>query len=169
VLSAATLAAAQDGLVSLLRSCVHGGASLGFLAPLAEGDAIDYWRAVAPQVESGSRAVLAAREDGQIVGSAQLAFESKQNGRHRAEVCKVMVLPSHRRRGIAAQLMHALERCARDRAIRLLFLDTSEGAGGAGNFYESLGYTYAGGIPDYALDPDGRPMKNAIYYKMLTS
>ena len=42
-----------------------------------------------------------------------------------------------------------------------------QGTGGAGHFYESLGYTYAGGIPDYALDPDGRPMKNAIYYKIL--
>ena len=169
LLSPSALAAAQDDLVHLLRSCVHGGASLGFLAPLAQADAIDYWRAVVPQIESGSRVVLVARENGEIIGSAQLAFESKQNGRHRAEVGKVMVLPSHRRRGIAAQLMLALERCARDRGIRLLFLDTSEGAGGAGNFYESLGYTYAGGIPDYALDPDGRPMKNAIYYKMLTS
>ena len=168
-LSAPALTAAQDDLVDLLRSCVHGGASLGFLAPLPEADAVDYWRAVAPQIDSGSRAVVVARDDDRIVGSAQLAFESKQNGRHRAEVCKVMVLPSHRRRGIAAQLMRALERCARDRAVRLLFLDTSEGTGGAGHFYESLGYTYAGGIPDYALDPNGRPMKNAIYYKMLTS
>ena len=63
--------------------------------------------------------------------------------------------------------MTELERYARERAIRLLFLDTAEGAGGASHFYETLGYTYAGGIPDYALDPDGRPMKNAIYYKLL--
>ena len=42
-----------------------------------------------------------------------------------------MVLPSHRRRGIAAELMRALEQCARERSIRLLFLDTAEGAGGA--------------------------------------
>ena len=96
-------------------------------------------------------------------------FESKSNGRHRAEVCKVMVLPSHRRRGIAARIMRELERTARERSIRLLFLDTSEGPGGARDFYEILGYTYAGGIPDYALDPDGRPAKNAIYYKLLTS
>jgi hypothetical protein len=33
---------------------------------------------------------------------------------------------------------------------------------------ESLGYTFAGGIPDFALDADGRPEKNAIYYKKLT-
>ena len=78
-----------------------------------------------------------------------------------------MVLPSHRRRGIAARIIRELERLACDRSIRLLFLDTSEGPGGACDFYETLGYTYAGGIPDWALDPDGRPAKNAIYFKML--
>ena len=166
-LSSESLAAAQNDLVGLLRDCVHNGASLGFLAPLPESDAIDYWRGLAPQISSGNRTVLAARDGGRIVGSGQLAYESKPNGRHRAEINKVMVLPSHRRRGIAAELMRALERCARDRNIRLLFLDTAEGAGGARHFYDSLGYSYAGGIPDYALDPDGRPMKNAIYYKLL--
>lgn len=167
-LTAADFPSAEPDLVALLRDCVHGGASIGFLAPLEESEALDYWRGVAPQVAAGSRTVLVARDDeGRIAGSAQLAYESKPNGRHRAEVCKVMVLQSHRGRRIAAQLMDALERCARERSLRLLFLDTSEGKGGAQRFYESLGYTYAGGIPGYALDPDGRPMKNAIYYKVL--
>ena len=166
-LSASELEAVQRDLVNLLRECVHGGASIGFLAPLPEPEAIEYWISIAPQVQSGSRTVLVAREDDQIVGSGQLVFESKRNARHRAEVCKVMVLPSHRRRGIAARIMRELERIARERSIRLLFLDTSEGPGGARDFYEILGYTYAGGIPDYALDPDGQPAKNAIYFKML--
>ena len=166
-LSSSALAAAQPDLVALLRDCVHHGASLGFLAPLPESDAVDYWRSLAPQIAAGGRTLLVARDEGSIIGSAQLAYESKPNGRHRAEVNKVMVLPSHRRRGIAAALMRALEQCAHDRNVRLLFLDTAEGAGGAQRFYESLGYVYCGGIPDYALDPDGRPMKNAIYYKML--
>jgi len=167
-LSPSTLVAAQDDLVNLLRDCVHHGASLGFLAPLPESDTIDYWRAVAPQIAAGSRTVIVARDDdGRVVGSGQLAYESKPNGRHRAEINKVMVLPSQRRHGIAAEIMRALEQCARERNIRLLVLDTAEGAGGAQRFYESLGYIYAGGIPDYALDPDGRAMKNAIYYKLL--
>lgn len=166
--TASEILAIQDQLVHLLRECVHTGASLGFLAPLPEPDAIEYWNAIAKQVESGSRAVLIAREGTAVIGSAQLAFEvSKPNGRHRAEVCKVMVLPSYRGRGIATQLMEELERIARDRGLRLLFLDTSEGSGGARRFYELLGYTYAGGIPEYGLDPDGRPVKNAIYYKLL--
>jgi hypothetical protein len=39
--------------------------------------------------------------------------------------------------------------------------------GGAQRFYETLACTYAGGIPGYALDPDGRPAKNAACYKVL--
>jgi len=168
-LSAEGLDSARDQLVTLLQSCVHSGASLGFLAPLSDAEAAVYWNSVAPQLESGSRALLVARDDanGCVVGSGQLAFESKPNGRHRAELNKIMVLPSHRRRGIAGRVMRALEDLARERSVWLLFLDTSEGFGGARALYESLGYIYAGGIPDYALDPDGRPEKNAIYYKKL--
>jgi len=82
-------------------------------------------------------------------------------------VQKVMVSPSERRRGIASLLVSDLERRARDRGVRLLVLDTSEGRGGARAFYDALGYTYVGGIPGYALDPDGAPASNAIYFKEL--
>jgi GNAT superfamily N-acetyltransferase len=79
-----------------------------------------------------------------------------------------MVHSGQRRRGIARLLMEALEAAARDRGVRLLHLDTSEGLGGARAFYETIGYLYAGGIPGYALDLDGTPAKNAIYYKELS-
>jgi acetyltransferase len=168
-LSASTFAGARDDLIDLLRACVDGGASVGFLAPLPVSDANEYWASLTSQLQAGSRALVVARDRtaGTIVASGQLAFETKPNGRHRAEVNKVMVLPSYRRRGIAAQIMRELERIATARGTQLLFLDTSEGAGGAQAFYETLGYTYAGGIPNYALDPDGRPAKNAIYYKFI--
>jgi ribosomal protein S18 acetylase RimI-like enzyme len=64
-------------------------------------------------------------------------------------------------------MMTELEERALARGVRLLFLDTSEGYGGARALYDTQGYVYVGGIPDYALDPDGTPAKNAIYYKML--
>ena len=166
-LPASALPHAVVELAVLLQSCVHHGASIGFLAPLLPADAAAYWLDLTSQMESSARLVLVARSHDRIVGSAQLAFESRPNGRHRAEVCKVMVSPDHRRRGIAARLMRELERHARERGIRLLVLDTSEGPGGARGFYATLGYTYAGGIPGYALDPDGRPAANAIFYKRL--
>jgi acetyltransferase len=158
------------GLCGLLRECVRGGASIGFVEPLSESEVEAYWKKIAGDIASGTRLVLVAREEpgGPIVGSAQLSFETKANGRHRAEAQKVMVYPAHRRKGIAAALMSAAESSARHRNIRLLYLDTSEGPGGARDFYEAMGYLYAGGIPGFALDPDGTPVKNAIYYKALT-
>jgi acetyltransferase len=168
-LPASDFAAARGGLVNLLRACVHGGASLGFLAPLTDAEALDHWGIVESQVTAGHVWLLVAREgtEGDVVGSGQLRFETRSNGRHRAEVSKLMVRPSHRGLGLGRLLMNALEDHARDRSIRLLVLDTSEGHGGARELYEKLGYVYAGGIPDFALDPDGTPAKNAIFYKFL--
>ena len=155
-------------LVALLIACVAGGASIGFLAPLEPADAEVYWRKVIGDLGGGYRTILIAREaDGRIVGSAQLACESKPNGRHRAEVQKVMVQPSHRRRGIAARLMAEVEARARGRGVWLLFLDTSDSHAGARELYEALDYRYVGGIPGYALDTHGTPEQNAIFYKTL--
>jgi acetyltransferase len=154
-------------LVHLLTACVEGGASIGFLAPLAAAEAEAYWRKILADLPGSFRVVLVAREDGRIVGSAQLALESKANGRHRGEVQKVMVLPECRRRGLAARLMQEVEATARARGLRLLFLDTSDSHAGARAFYEALRYVYVGGIPGYALDPQGTPEPNAIFYKTL--
>lgn len=167
-----TSATAHDRaeLIALLTACVHAGASIGFLAPLAANEAEAYWAKILSDLGGGFRVLLVAREggpDGAMVGAAQLACESRANGRHRAEVQKVMVLPTQRRRGIARQLMAALERVARARGITLLFLDTSDSHAGARAFYEALDYVYVGGIPDYALDPRGVPEPNAIFYKTL--
>ena len=158
-----------DELNSLLVECVEGGASIGFLAPLPADEAVAYWRKIVSELAAGTRLLCLARETpgGRIVGGAQLALETRPNGRHRAEVQKVMVRPSHRRRGLATRLMAEIEACAREHGVWLLFLDTSDSHAGARVFYETLGYVYVGGIPGFALDPRGRPEPNAIFYKTL--
>lgn len=158
-----------DELAALLSACVDAGASIGFLAPMARKEAEAYWGKIAAELPAGNRVLLVAREaeTGRIVGAAQLMGETKPNGRHRAEVQKVMVLPSHRRRGIAAELMSEVERTATERGVWLLFLDTSDSHAGARAFYEALGYVYVGGIPGYATDTRGVPEPNAIFYKTL--
>ncbi len=156
-------------LETLLADCVNHGASIGFLASLSEAEATAYWAKVLTEARGGQRLIFVARETpgGGIVGSAQLGLESRPNGVHRAEVQKVLVRSTHRRRGIATDLMRAVESAARDRQIRLLFLDTSDSHTGARPFYERLDYVYVGGIPGYALDTHGKPEQNAIYYKTL--
>lgn len=155
-------------LGALLLACVQGGASIGFLAEITAGEADEYWEGVLKATAGGNKLLFVARDRrGAIIGSAQLALESRRNGRHRAEVQKLMVLPAVRGGDLGTRLMAEVEAEAQAQAVRLLFLDTSEGAGGARAFYEKLGYLYVGGIPGYALDTGGTPTKNAIYYKEL--
>jgi GNAT superfamily N-acetyltransferase len=166
--TARSLEEACPVLARLLVDCVHGGASLGFLAPLRTEEAAAYWEGLAASVADGTIRLLLARDGSdEVVGTGLLRFEQRPNGRHRAEVSKVMVAPGARGRGVATALMEALEREARAFGIVLLHLDTSEGPGGARGFYEELGWAYVGGIPGYALDPDGTPADNAIFYRRL--
>jgi ribosomal protein S18 acetylase RimI-like enzyme len=155
-------------LSSLLIDVVEHGASIGFTLPLSGEEVQSYWQKVAGDVAAGNKELLAAVDDrGAVLGSAQLALESRANGRHRAEVQKVMVRHSLRGRGIGAALMLRLEHEAQAEGRTLLFLDTSTGTAGATTFYRKRGYTYVGGIPNYAANPDGRLVANAIFYKLL--
>lgn len=167
-LTATEVLAREDELAALLRDAVEHGASIGFMLPLPEDEVREYWRGVAAQLAGGAKVAFAAVDAaGRIVGSAQLGLESKANGRHRAEVQKVMVRRSARGAGIGATLMRAVEDEARRLGRTLLFLDTSVGRSGAVDFYTKLGYTPGGGIPDYARDPDGAFAANAIFFKRL--
>jgi ribosomal protein S18 acetylase RimI-like enzyme len=71
---------------------------------------------------------------------------------------------SHRRRGIARALMLEAEREAARRGRTLLVLDAVTGDPGS-RLYESLAWTRAGDIPDFALYPDGRLCSTTYYFK----
>jgi acetyltransferase len=153
-------------LANLLADTVNSGASVGFLRPLDAGLARTYWQEVLDAVGTGTRILLIASVDEEIVGSVQLDLCGKQNGGHRAEVQKLIVRSQQRRQGIARELMRAIEREARSAARSLLVLDTEAGSA-AVPFYESLQWKRVGSIPDFALSTDGVPTPNVIYYKLL--
>ena len=163
-LEEADVRAALPGLAALLEDAVNHGASVGFLRPLDPVLANAYWQDVATALASGHRVVLVATEGGVIVGSVQLDLSAKQNGRHRAEVQKLLVLARCRRRGIARQLMQAIEEQARAAGRWLLVLDTESGSDAVG-FYDTEGWERCGSIPDFALSSDGVPTANILYYK----
>lgn len=152
-----------NGLTKLLVDVVEDGASIGFLPPLDPHVARVYWSMVL-----GDHVRLwVARLNGDIVGSVQLHLVAKQNGRHRAEIAKLMVHPSSQRKGIGRSLMHAAEARAREEKRSLLVLDTREGDPSNG-LYASLGYTEAGKIPDYAESADGKLDASVFYFKRLS-
>jgi acetyltransferase len=168
LLTSEAAAARRPELGALLVDAVQQGASIGFVLPFAVGEIADYWRKVRAEVAAGSRVLVGAYDDTDLlIGSAQLVLESRRNGLHRAEVQKVMVRSAARGQGVGRALMARVEAEARVRGRVLLFLDTSEGEAGAGEFYRKLGYTHAGGIPRFAASPDGHLETNAIFYKEL--
>ena len=153
------------GLSTLLMDVVDGGASVGFLAPMAGATAAAYWQEVAAALGPGL--MLWVAEDGeQVVGAVQLAPAQRENGRHRAEVCKLFVRRSHRGRGVAARLLQALEAAAVEAGRSLLVLDTHAGSD-AEAMYRRLGWQKAGEIPGYAASPDGQMHATALYFKQL--
>ena len=166
-LDAAGLPAARAALVALLQACVAQGASIGFMLPLPDAEAGAFWDGIAAALAAGARRMLVARLDRAIVGTAQLVTGMPANGRHRAEIAKVMVHPAARRRGIARRLMQRAEALARADGRRLLVLDTVEG-GDAEQLYRGLGFRLAGTVPNYARLPDGPLIATAIMYKEFT-
>ncbi|MEW1925742.1 GNAT family N-acetyltransferase [Streptomyces sp. NPDC088360] len=153
-----------DDLGALLADVVDGGSSLGFLAPLDRVAAADWWRGLAPAVADGRLAVWAARDAERITGTVGVGFVDKPNGRHRAEILKLMVHSSARGQGLARALLATAEQAAADAGVTLLVLDTETGSP-AESLYRSGGWTAAGVIPDYAADPAGALHPTTLFFK----
>ncbi|WP_431858801.1 GNAT family N-acetyltransferase [Azospirillum sp.] len=155
------------GLWALLEDSVNGGASVGFHPPLGAPANAAYWAGVAEQVKSGATVLLAAgNDDGELVGTVQLALCPKQNGPHRAEVQKLLVHSAHRRRGLGRRLLAAAEERARALGRTLLVLDTLEGRE-AVPLYLGAGWIEVGRIPGYTVEADGSRHATVVFYKPL--
>lgn len=152
--------------IELLQDSVNGGASVGFIAPLDAQDAADYWSHVIDNMRANELDLLAAIEGNKVIGSVQLAPVPKANGRHRADVQKLLVHSQWRRQKIGEQLMHAIEAHALTLGRWLLILDTERGSG-AQYLYEKLGYIQSGIIPQYVTGNAGEYLDTVVFYKML--
>ncbi len=153
-------------LVEILRDAVNSGASIGFLPPLSEREAEAYWREVVDALRGQHRVLLIARNGREAAGTVQLDMESRPNGRHRAEIIKLIVHSAHRGQGIAQALIGAIEAEAEKANRTTLVLDTRVGDA-AEQLYLKLGYIAAGMIPRYAQNADGTFDTTIIMYKLL--
>ncbi|MGG0718105.1 GNAT family N-acetyltransferase [Robertmurraya massiliosenegalensis] len=151
-----------EELSELLVKVVDGGASIGFLPPLQRTVAEKFWRNVLnPDV-----ILFVAKINNEIAGTVQLHLCSKQNGKHRAEIAKLMTHPYYRRNGVARHLMKITEERAKEENRSLLVLDTREGDP-SNILYNSLGFNQAGKIPYFAQSGNGELEPTIIYYKTI--
>ncbi|MFZ4286423.1 GNAT family N-acetyltransferase [Variovorax sp. HJSM1_2] len=159
--------ALAQALAEVLLDCVAGGASVSFMQPLAPARALAFWQAVLAGVARQERVLLVAEQGpGQLVGTVQLITAQPDNQPHRADVAKMLVHRRARRRGVAQQLMAAVDRAAAANGKTVLVLDTETG-GAAERLYQRAGWQRVGEVPNYALMPDGAPCGTTFYFKSL--
>jgi ribosomal protein S18 acetylase RimI-like enzyme len=155
-----------DALAAVLHDCVTGGASVSYMAPFSHEEAREAFEAWAGEVEQGGRLIVAAFDNGDLIGSVQVILALPPNQPHRGEIAKLLVHRSARRRGIAERLMECAEAEARAEGKTLLVLDAVT-EGDAARLYARMGWTEVGVIPGYALYPDGRPCDTTYFWKKL--
>jgi ribosomal protein S18 acetylase RimI-like enzyme len=153
-------------LADLLVDSVAGGASVGFLDPFDQDAAAAWWHSRHPAVADDSLIVWVAHAHGSIAGTVSLALSPKPNGRHRAEIAKLMVHRDARGQGLARALLATAQQAAVDAGARLLLLDT-ETDSAAEHLYRAEGWTRYGIVPGYAADPAGQLKDCSFYYKQL--
>lgn len=152
-------------LAALLVDAVESGASVSFLPPLTLEQAVSWWKETLAGAHPKGICLVARDEQG-IVGSVQLHPAWAPNQPHRADISKLLVHRRARRNGVGTRLMRELERHATSSGFTLLTLDTKRGDA-AEALYRREGWTCAGIIPGYALEPTGQAADTVMFYKSL--
>jgi GNAT superfamily N-acetyltransferase len=151
-------------LSALLRDGFAAGAALGFLVPVDDAELGLYWTSVAEEIGAGRRTLIAAQRADVVSGMVQVIRDRAANGRHRAEVQKLVVAEKARGLGLARQLLAAAEQTARSRGISLLYL-TTHAHRPAEELYRATGWREIGRVPGWAIVPGGEAVENVFFWK----
>ncbi|QCP59004.1 GNAT family N-acetyltransferase [Pantoea sp. SO10] len=153
-------------LCDVLQGCVADGASVGFIDAGDRAAIERFWQDKIYSLASGDNQLLVAYQQGVIVATVMVGFSAMPNGRHRAEISKLLVHPRARRQGIARRLMQQAEQLAAQQGKTLLVLDTRSGDV-ATTLYLSMDWQIAGSIPLYAESTEGVLDATTVMYKVL--
>lgn len=166
LLTADEATARLSELADLLVDAVANGASVNFLAGFRHDEGVAFWRGQVPAIRDGGRALLVAEAAGRIVGTVVVTHAPQPNAPHRAEIGKMLVHSSLRRRGLGARLLGAAEDYARRVGRTLLLLDTEAGSAGE-RLYRRCGWSPFGVVPNHSYRTDGRLAPTTFFYKEL--
>ncbi|MCA1175589.1 MULTISPECIES: GNAT family N-acetyltransferase [unclassified Pantoea] len=153
-------------LTEVLQGCVADGASVGFIDAGDRAAMERFWQDKIYSLASGDNQLLVAWQQGVIVATVMVGFSAMPNGRHRAEISKLLVHPDARRQGIARRLMQQAEQLAIEQGKTLLVLDTRSGDV-ATDLYLSMDWQIAGSIPLYAESTEGALDATTVMYKVV--
>ncbi|WP_275554026.1 GNAT family N-acetyltransferase [Mixta sp. Marseille-Q2659] len=155
-----------EALTDVLQGCVSDGASVGFIDADDRQIMRNFWLDTLSGLDQNERLLIVARQQQRIVATVMVVWNLMPNGRHRAEISKLLVHPAARRQGIARQLMYLAEERVKQSGRTLMVLDTRSGDI-ASLLYLSLGWEIAGAIPYYAQSTEGVMDATTVMYKRL--
>lgn len=150
----------------LLVDAVAGGASVNFMQGFGPAEARAYWERQIAGLAGNDRIWIVAEEAGAVVGMVMCLFAPQPNQPFRAEISKMLVHSSQRRRGIGALLMTGIEDAALAAGKTLLVLDTAAGSAGD-RLYRRMGWTPFATVPGFAYNTAGKPEAATFFYKEL--
>lgn len=154
-----------EDLCDAARDAINADGGFGWVAAPPRHIMEAYWRGVLLVPE---RVLFAARLDGTICGSAQLARPPRNNEAQSfaAQLTSNFIAPWARGHGLARRLVVAVEEAARAAGFAILNLDVRDTQTAAIQLYETLGYIRWGTHPAYARVA-GRIIPGHYYYKRL--
>lgn len=122
ILSATQAHQCLPELGDVLQACVKDGASVGFTDPNDRRAIDSFWKDKIYSLASHDCELFIARDNGFLAATVFINYCRTPNGRHRAEISKLLVHPQARRQGIARELMNRAEAMAREKRFHCLFL-----------------------------------------------
>lgn len=152
-------------LVQATEDAIREGIGFNWILPPGKDILETYWKGVLVVPE---RALIVARLDGTLAGSAQLVKPgpSKETSSFCASLEAHFVAPWARGHGLAKQLLEAVEREARVQGFSVLRLSVRETQEAAIKLYEESGYTCWGVLPYYEY-VSAQMIPGRFYYKNL--
>ena len=165
-LDAAGAATAERRLAAIVTACVGAGDANPLSVPIEASLVEAYWRSVSGLVAQGSRLLLAAWDDGDLVGSVQLDVGTPEYERHRAEVIALFVDPAAQGAPVMNALLRHAETSARLAGRRLLTLGVRAGSASE-DACRADGYREGGRIPGYERSAQGGPEDRITFWKAI--
>ncbi|CAL9604296.1 Mycothiol acetyltransferase [Actinosynnema sp. ALI-1.44] len=135
---------------SVLHDVVAAGGAIGWQVPPSRAETDAWLDMVLSRVSSGDGALVLARVDGVVRGTATWLRSTSAVFTHSAEVGRVTTHPSARGLGLGRRLVSAVVDHARAAGLELLTLGVRGNNHGAIELYESLGFREWGRLP-YAI------------------
>jgi ribosomal protein S18 acetylase RimI-like enzyme len=152
-----------ENLCEATEAAIAEGGGFGWLKAPRRDLLEAYWKGILLVPE---RFLFVARLDGAVAGSAQLTRAARNNEAQgfAAHLTTCFVAPWARRRGLARDLVAAVEDHARNLGLEVINLDIRETQEAAIHLYETMGYIRWGTHPAYAR-VGGRIVPGHFYYK----